>query len=46
MNLSPEATARMQEEGNPPRTKIEQGLHLIIEGDKFRAEATLTDFDS
>ena len=46
MNLSPEVTARMQEEGNPPRTKIEQALHLTLEGDKFRAEATLTDFST
>ncbi len=44
MSRSPEMTARMEQEGNPPRTKIEQALHLIIDGDKFRAEATLTDF--
>ena len=46
MQLSPRMVAEIEEQGNPPRTKIEQKLHLIVEGDKFRAEATLTDFDT
>jgi hypothetical protein len=46
MQLSPRMIAEIEEQGNPPRTKIEQALHLIVDGDKFRAEAALIDFDT
>ncbi len=44
--LGPEMIERMREEGNEPREKIEQGLRLFVEGDKFRAEATLENFQT